>query len=163
MPWPWRHSLCRDSLQGPISYFSVDPRQHHNNTAPPPPPPAFISSPSPHLQSRSPSTCSITLARPSKEFLVFKNCCRAKWVPPRKKCMLPPSFTALPASERSPPLFSLPIVLGLTDSSNVDVLVIGAGPTGLGAAKRLHQTVTRLAAHSRATSRTPASRTAHRG
>lgn len=30
---------------------------------------------------------------------------------------------------------------GLTIDSNVDVLVIGAGPTGLGAAKRLNQIV----------------------
>ena len=29
----------------------------------------------------------------------------------------------------------------LMESSSVDVLVIGAGPTGLGAAKRLHQLV----------------------
>ena len=32
----------------------------------------------------------------------------------------------------------------LTVSSNVDVLVIGAGPTGLGAAKRLNQLVRSL-------------------
>lgn len=31
--------------------------------------------------------------------------------------------------------------LALTECSSVDVLVIGAGPTGLGAAKRLHQIV----------------------
>jgi pyruvate/2-oxoglutarate dehydrogenase complex dihydrolipoamide dehydrogenase (E3) component len=30
--------------------------------------------------------------------------------------------------------------------SNVDVLVIGAGPTGLGAAKRLNQLVSRVSA-----------------
>ena len=35
----------------------------------------------------------------------------------------------------------------LTRSSEVDVLVIGAGPTGLGAAKRLHQLVGLLVLH----------------
>jgi ribulose 1,5-bisphosphate synthetase/thiazole synthase len=39
-------------------------------------------------------------------------------------------------------LVSTPIVqLWLTCPSSVDVLVIGAGPTGLGAAKRLNQIV----------------------
>ena len=41
------------------------------------------------------------------------------------------------------PKSSLELVARLTSPpSNVDVLVIGAGPTGLGAAKRLHQIVT---------------------
>lgn len=41
----------------------------------------------------------------------------------------------------------LEIDLLIKDDSEVDVLVIGAGPAGLGAAKRLHQTVAFVPIH----------------
>lgn len=119
LPWPTFNSIALGILRLSLAIFL-----HHaapTVARPPTAPPSLT------------PTCSTLPARPSSVFQVSKKSCRAPWVPPRKKC----TFTACLHKERER---NRELAL-TTRCSSVDVLVIGAGPTGLGAAKRLNQIV----------------------